>query len=199
MLGGTVRGKTTRLRLPTLDDLPQVDRWAADMRVRRGGPMGRIGEPCASSTWKERFNDVVKDKDCVLWLIEADSAAVGLAKIRFSGAPAADAVDIQQFLIDPGHWHKGHGFDAALTLHRWIFDIVHLRCVNIELPVDQLSALRIAEKLGYERFAHGHEAFYRDSAYVDQYRMRMTLRTWDERWGAEHREYPAPLGPELEA
>jgi RimJ/RimL family protein N-acetyltransferase len=83
-------------------------------------------------------------------------------------------------------------------VHRWIFDLVHLDWTVIELPADNVAALALCARLGYERFAHGHDVYYRDGAYVDQYQLRMDLATWDERWGAEQREYAVPLGEELE-
>jgi RimJ/RimL family protein N-acetyltransferase len=62
------------------------------------------------------------------------------------------------------------------------------------IAADDLARQRILEKLGYERFGHGHGVYYRDGAYVDQYLYQMELTTWDERWPNE-REYQ-PLGDE---
>ncbi len=39
MLGGIVRGKLTTLRVPREDDLPLLNAWMADLRVRRGGQL----------------------------------------------------------------------------------------------------------------------------------------------------------------
>ncbi len=202
MLGGTVRGATTRLRLPTIDDLPSYQRWSADMRVRAGGPVGLIGEPAMQATWKERLVEWEKDKETVIWSIEtgdADTAAlVGMSRVRFSGAPAADTIDISRFVIDPERWRSGYGWDAALTLHRWIFDVCHMRVADVDLPADAVAALRIAAKLGYERYALGHAVHYRDGHWIDQEGLRMDLATWDARWGETQREYATPLGEELE-
>lgn len=204
MLGGTVRGTTTRLRLPTVDDLPSYQRWSADMRVRAGGPMGRIGEPAMQATWKERLIEWEKEKETVVWSIETASSPpdgsglVGMAAVHFSGAPASDTIDVKRLVVDPDRWRSGYGWDAALTLHRWIFDICHLRVADIDLPADNVAALRIAAKLGYERYALGHAVYYGDGRYVDQQRLRMDLDTWDARWGATQREYATPLGEELE-
>ncbi len=211
MLGGTVRGATTRLRLPTVDDLPSYQRWSADMRVRAGGPMGRIGEPAMQATWKERLIEWEKDKETVVWSIELGSSAdgapasspdgttpIGVAAVRFSGAPASDTIDVTRLVIDPDRWRSGYGWDAALTMHRWVFDLCHLRVADMDLPADNAAGLRIAAKLGYERYALGHGVYYRDGGYVDQQRLRMDLETWDARWGATQREYATPLGEELE-
>lgn len=196
MFGGTVRGTLTTLRLPVDADLALHQRWAADMRVRRAGPIGRWHEPAATATWKERWTEQAKDKADVLWSIAAGGATVGYARIHFDGAPRAEIVSLEQFVIDPDHERKGYGWDAALTLHRWIFDIMDLRMAATDrIAADDLGRQRILEKLGYARFGHGHAVYYRDGAYVDQYLYQMDKDTWNERWPNE-REY-APLADEL--
>jgi RimJ/RimL family protein N-acetyltransferase len=197
MFGGTVRGKTTTLRLPVERDLDAHKRWAADLRIRRAGPIGKWEEPAATATWKERWTEQAKDKSSVLWSIDAGDAIVGYVRLRFEGAPHADLVTVQQLVIDPDHQRKGYGWDAALTLHRWIFDVMHLRMAVVDgIAADDIGRQRILVKLGYERFAHGHNVYYRDGAYVDQYLYQMELPTWDARWPNE-REY-APLAEEKE-
>ena len=195
MFGGTVRGKLTSLRLPVEADLDAHKRWAADMRVRRAGPIGRWHEPAATATWKERWAEEAKDKANVLWSIQAGDALVGYARIRFQGAPHADGISIEQLVIDPDQQRQGYGWDAALTLHRWAYDLMNLRLTAVDrVAADDLGRQRIFEKLGYVRFGHGHAVYYRDDGYVDQYLYQLDRDTWNERWPNE-REYP-PLGDE---
>ena len=195
MFGGIVRGKTTTLRVPAEADIAAHKRWSADMRVRRAGPIGRWHEPAAAATWKERWTEQAKDKASVLWSIDASEVLVGYIRLRFDGAPNADTVGIDQLVIDPDRSRSGYGWDAALALHRWIFDFMALRLsVTDRIAADDLGRQRILEKLGYVRFGHGRSVYYRDGAYVDQYLYQMERDTWNERWPDE-REYP-PLGDE---
>jgi RimJ/RimL family protein N-acetyltransferase len=165
------------------------------MRVRRAGPIGRWHEPAATATWKERWTEQAKDKTSVLWSIGAAGALVGYARIQFDGAPHAQNISLDQFVIDPDHERKGYGFDAALALHRWAFDIMDLRMVATDrIAADDIGRQRILEKLGHVRFGHGHAVYYRDGAYVDQYLYQLDKEAWNARWPDE-REYP-PLGDE---
>jgi RimJ/RimL family protein N-acetyltransferase len=196
MFGGTVRGKLTTLRLPVDADLDLHQRWSADMRVRRAGPIGRWHEPAATATWKERWTEEAKDRSSVLWSIAAGDETVGYVRIAFEGGPrASEVVGIDQFMIDPEQQRKGYGFDAALALHRWIFDYANVRMAATDrIAADDLGRQRILERLGHERFGHGHSVYYRDGAYVDQYLYQLERDAWLERWPDE-REY-APLGDE---
>jgi RimJ/RimL family protein N-acetyltransferase len=186
-LGGTIRGKTTTLRLPVEEDLDMYNRWMADMRVRRAHNVWH--EPAMSATWKERFKETAKDRTGVLWSIGAEDRLVGFAAGNIS-SPTEPGFTLRQFLIDPDDWHKGYGFDAALALHRYLFDYLDLRQSGVEIRADNVAGLRIADRLGYVEYARGHEVYYRDGAYVDEIHLSMTKETWYERWGATEREYP---------
>jgi RimJ/RimL family protein N-acetyltransferase len=189
-LGGIVKGRNTVLRTPTEEDLVPFARWMADLRVRH---LSRVWhEPAMPATWKERFTEQTKDKNNVLWSIDAGGRLVGLARAGFGWEPHRDGAHLEHFVIDPDEWRKGHGFDAALALHRYLFDYLDLRRVGVTLTAENAGAKRIAQKLGYTTYAEKHQVHYRDGAYVDEHELVMERSTWDERWSAE-REYQ-PLG-----
>ncbi len=212
-LGGTIRGKKTTFRLPIEADLDTYNGWMADMRVRRAHRVWH--EPAMPATWKERFKEVAKEKESVLWSIDTGGKLVGfalghlkeVAKEKESVLWSIDtggklvgfalghlwtignAFDVIHFLIDPDEWRKGYGSDAVLALHRYLFDYLDLRLVTVDLRADNAAGIKIAERLGYAEYARGHLVHYRDGAYVDEVKLRMDKETWHERWSAE-REYP---------
>src|SRR6267143_2013959 len=185
-LGGTIRGKTTRLRLATEADLETYNRWMADMRVRRAHSVWH--EPAMPATWKDRFKEIANEKMDVLWSIDADDRLIGLAAGSFWSMTQL-GFTLRQLLIDPDEWRKGFGFDAALALHRYLFDYLDLPRLGVELRADNAAGLRIADRLGYAEYARGHEVHYRDGAYVDEIQLFMLKDTWHDRWGATEREY----------
>lgn len=192
MLGGIVRGKTITLRTPLEADLGAVDAWMADMRVRRGGHLW--GEPATIETWKERLKEAAKDDFRVVWIVEVDGRASGAISIRLWRESPGGA-SIALFVLDPATWRRGIGRDAALALHRYLFDYLDLRVAEVTLPADNVAGLRLADLLGYREFGRGHAVGYRDGGYVDEVSLRLDRPVWDQRWGADHREYaPLPEG-----
>jgi RimJ/RimL family protein N-acetyltransferase len=185
-LGGTIRGKKTTLRVPTEADLETYNRWMADMKVRRAHRVWH--EPAMPATWKERLKETAKDKMDVLWSIDAADRLIGLATGSFWSVTQLGFA-VRQLVIDPDEWRKGYGFNAALALHRYLFDYLDLPRVGVEIRADNVAALRIAERLGYVEYARGHEVHYRDGTYVDEIQLFMDKDAWDERWGATEREY----------
>ena len=186
-LGGTIRGKKTTLRLPTEADLETYNRWMADMRVRRAHSIWH--EPAMPVTWKERLTEQNKDKGTVLWSIDADGKLVGLARIYLGWEPHRSSVHISNFNIDPDLWRKGYGWDAALALHRYLFDYLDLRRATVNFTAEDAGARHIAERLGYIEFAHKHEVHYRNGGYVDELELLVDRQAWDERWAKTEREY----------
>lgn len=192
MLGGIVRGKKTTLRVPTEADLVHVNAWMADMRVRRGGHLWE--DPATIETWKERLKELAKERATILWTIEAEGRPIGSARIV--GQPDAYGQEILHFFLDADRWGHGYGTDAAIALHRYVFDYRDYQWTALEVPADNAAALRVGEKIGYTEFGRGHEVYYRDGAYVDKVFLRLDRKTWDEKWGATEREY-APLPEDI--
>ena len=184
-LGGIVRGQRTTLRTPTEDDLVSFNRWMADMRVRHANRVWH--EPAMPATWKERFSEQWKDKNAVLWSIDADTRLVGLVRFEF-GWSERNFGWIDQLVIGPDAWRQGLATDAALALHRYLFDYLDLRRVNVTIREDNVAAAKIAKRLGYTEFAKGNDVFYRDGAYVNEIWLLCERAAWNERFG-DLREY----------
>ena len=174
--------------MPVEADLEAHQRWAADMRLRHAD--GVWHEPAMPATWKERLSEAAKDKQQVLWSIESADALVGFARARLWSM--GQGVGLDHLVIDPDRWRSGLGYDAAFALHRYFFDYLDvLRCAT-DVRADNVAALRIAERLGYAEYARGHDAHYRNGAYVDQVLLFMDKTTWQERWSGEREYEPLP-------
>jgi len=152
--------------------------------------MGRIWhEPAMPATWKERLTEQSKNERYVLWTIERNGEAVGLVRIQISvGLEHAPGAHLEQFIVDPERWRGGIGWDAAFALHRYLFDYLDVQRVGTALHSDNTAALRIAERLGYVEFAHGHDVYYRDGGYSDESWVIIERPAWEERFASE-REY----------
>jgi len=192
VLGGVIRGKNVTLRIPTEDDLPAIGGWMADPGIRRGGWLWH--EPAMLATWKERLAEIAKERRQVLWAIDEGERRIGLAGVRL-GWEGNDVVALAGMVVDPAAQGHGLGTDAALALHRYLFDYLNVRVTEAALPADNERARRILARLGYDGYARGTTVYFRDGAYVDQLRLRFDREVWNERWAASEREY-APHPPE---
>jgi RimJ/RimL family protein N-acetyltransferase len=192
VLGGMIRGKRVTLRTPREEDLAFVARLAADPRVRREGQLW--GEPASLATWKERLKETASNNEGVAWIIESEGAPVGIARISIERADRRS--DIRELTIDPEKWGRGLGTDAALALHRYLFDYLDWKGCAVELAADNARGLRIAARLGYREFGRGHDVYFRDGTYTENVWLRFDRATWNERWIGEREYAPFTEGVE---
>src|SRR2546428_3433872 len=101
-LGGTIRGKKTRLRMAEEADLEGYARWMPDPRVRRAQEGWH--EPAMPATWKQRLKDVAKEKRAVLWSIEADGRLIGLAAGDLWSM--GNGFSLNQPVLAPDEWRR---------------------------------------------------------------------------------------------
>ena len=184
-LGGTIRGTKTTLRMPVEGDLVAYNRWMADLRLRHATRLWH--EPAMPATWKERFTEQWKGENSVLWSIDSGGALAGLIRFEF-GWNERNYGWIDQFVIDPDQWHRGIASDAAVALHRYLFDYLDLRRVNTTIRADNLAGAKLGARLGYTEFARGSEVFYRNGGYTGEIWLLCERAAWDERFPKE-REY----------
>ena len=181
-LGGTIRGKTTTLRMPVEADLAAFNRWMADLRVRH---MTRVWhEPAMPATWKERLTEQWKGENSVLWTIESNGAA-GFIRFEF-GWNERNYGWIDQFVVDPDRWGQGIARDAAQALHRYLFDYLDLRRVNTTIRADNAAGAKLLAGFGYTEFARGSDVFFRDGGYVGEIWLMCERAAWDERFPKEY-------------
>jgi RimJ/RimL family protein N-acetyltransferase len=189
-LGGIIRGKTTTLRTPVEADLASFNRWMADLRVRHATRIWH--EPAMPATWKERFAEQTKSENAVLWSIDSGDALAGLIRFEFGWNDHSYGW-IDQFVVDPERWGSGIGTDAALALHRYLFDYLDMRRVNMTVRADNAAGAKIAARIGYTEFARGSDVFYRDGGYIGEIWFLCEREAWDTRYPNE-REYSLVTG-----
>lgn len=193
MLGGIVQGKLATLRTPGDEDLAFVNALMADLRVRREGHLW--GEPATPEVWRERLRSTAKSEREIAWIVDSGGRPAGVVRVE-TGHEEPRHVDVVQLAIDPALWGRGLGSDAAIALHRYLFDYLDKRGCAADLAADNERGLRLAAKLGYLEFGRGHEVYFRDGAYADQVWLRCDREEWDRRFPSE-REY-APLREGIE-
>lgn len=184
-LGGIIRGKTSTLRTPVEADLAAFNRWMADLRLRHATRIWQ--EPAMPATWKERFTEQTKEQNAVLWSIESGGTLAGLVRFEFGWNDRTFGW-IDQFVVDPEQWRRGIATDASIALHRYLFDYLDLRRVNLTVRADNAAGAKVAARLGYTEFARGNDVFYRDGGYVGEIWLLCEREAWDTRYPNE-REY----------
>jgi len=193
VLGGTIRGKRATLRTTTEADLSDHLRWHADGEATRWMP--RRPDPQSLDQRKEWLKETAKEQGLIHWELEADGAHAGYCAVRLMWPPMADAWAIESLFVATGVRRRGIGGDALRALHRYLVDYLGLAFGDLWLYRDDVAGRRVFASLGYAEYAHGHDVFYRDGRYWDDWRGILRAAEFRERFPDEL-EYPAgPTSP----
>jgi RimJ/RimL family protein N-acetyltransferase len=81
--------------------------------------------------------------------------------------------------LEPQARGQGLGREAARALHRYLVDYLGLEFGDVWLYRDDSAGRGLFAALGYTEYSHGHEVFYREGRWWDDW--RATLRAEDFR------------------
>jgi len=185
VLGGTVRGQQVRLRTTTEADLEAHLRWHADPELTKW--MTRRPAPQSLDQRKEWLKETAKERDLIHWEIAQDDQHIGYCDARRRWR--ADSWAIETFFLAPEARGRGLGGDAGRALHRYLIDHAGLDQAELWLYRDDAGGRRLFEALGYVEYAHGHDAFYRDGRWWDDWRGALAAEEFQRRFPDEI-EYP---------
>jgi RimJ/RimL family protein N-acetyltransferase len=86
-------------------------------------------------------------------------------------------------LGDPAQRGKGYGVEAMRLLLRFGFDELNLRRIQLTVFSDNESAIRLYEKLGFQREGIFREFLQRDGQLYDMLLYGLLRREWEEQIG----------------
>ncbi len=180
-----MRGARAHLRTTTESDLADHLTWHADPELTKWMP--DRPHPQTLEQRKEWLKEAAEDRGLVHWEIAEGSAIaprvagsdlaeprsaerhVGYCAVRLRWPPTAEGWGINSLFLAPGARGRGLGMDAARALHRYLVDYLDLKFGDVWLYRDD-AARRLFVALGYVEYSHGHDVFYREGRWWDDWR-----------------------------
>ena len=182
-----MRGKRVTLRMTTETDLADHLRWHADPALTAWMP--ERPRPQSLDQRKEWLTDVGKDEMRTHFEIAEGETHVGYCAFALERPRIAGDWSIATLFLAPAARGRGLGTDAVLALHRFAIDYHGLRRAYAWLYRDDVAGRRLLAALGYVEYAHGHDVFYREGRYWDDWRGYLEVSEFRQRFPDE-REYP---------
>lgn len=178
-----MRGKRVALRTTSADDLTDHLRWHADPELTKW--MAERPRPGSLEQRKEWLKEMAKDRGAIHWEIARDDAHVGYCSIRLVWPPMAKAWWIHSFFLAPQARGQGLGREAARALHRYLVDYLGLEFGDVWLYRDDAAGRGLSAALGYAEYSHGHEVFYREGRWWDDWRAILRAEDFRSRFPEE--------------
>ncbi len=180
-----MRAKRARLRTPTEADLEDHLTWHADPELTKW--MARRPVPQSLAQRKEWLAETAKDRDSMHWEIGTDEEHLGYCSARRGWR--WDAWFVYTIFLAPDARGKGYALEAARALHRYLVDHAGMQLGEAWLYRDDVAGRRLCEALGYREYAHGHDVFYREGRWWDDWRAAVQAEDFRRRFPRDV-EYP---------
>ncbi len=142
-------GKLVFLRPILSSDYPHLVRWGSDSEIQAltDGALPEEEEECA--LWHQRF---LKDRYGKVWAVADAGTGEIIGDIELSQiAWRSGQAELRVCIGEKGHWGRGFGTDAVVTLLGHAFGKLELREVYLRVYINNHRAIRSYEKCGFRR------------------------------------------------
>jgi len=175
MFGPVLKGDHVTLRPADDSDPPRFVPWFADMEVTR-----YLGRRTAVALYQEVdfFKRVGESKTDVLWMIEADGAAIGAIGIHQIDWPNAHATT-GIVIGEKSAWGKGFASEAMRLRTRYAFRELNLEKLMTEVFVTNPASRRALEKTGYRTVGIHRHHFFTGGRWHDVWLAELLREDWE--------------------
>ena len=188
------------LKSVSRDDVDRVAWWLEDAEVSSrwfgqyawGEPIHRSYEPAhmlesSDYEWRHIFGD---PKRLIFSIYNDLNEHVGECQIILDGQEGAE---LSLLIGRKDLWHQGYGAATVLVLMDRVFSTLKLSRAWVNVPEDNVPALRLFEKLGFLRSDKRELGTRTDGSVLNAYILTIDSRSYMKRQPAEERPRPSEV------
>ena len=175
MFGPVLRGTLVTLRPPDESDPARFVDWFADMEATRY-LANRFGMSLAAE--EEWFKKTGESKDDVVWVIEAESRAIGITGIHRIDWLNAHGLT-GTFIGDKTAWRKGYGSEAMALRTEYAFRWLNLHKLSSGAFMENEPSKRALAKAGYREVGIQREESFREGRWHDHWLCELLRSDWE--------------------
>ncbi|MGW6915178.1 GNAT family N-acetyltransferase [Kitasatospora sp. NPDC054939] len=169
-LGWMALGELVRLRAMGGGDAEALWRWNHDPEVMRWMNDTYPATVEHVRGWLEArprntYGDVLLGVEAL-----ADGKLIGLVALH-GAEPEKGIAELDIYLGEKDYWGRGYATDAMRTVCRYGFDKMRLRKVTLTVAVENHSAKRVYEKVGFVEEGRLRQVLRREGAWHDMFTM----------------------------
>jgi len=172
MVTDYLAGRLIRLRALESADEPLLQAWVNDPVVTEylthiypyshAQESGFIAAASPARFAEARFGIVTLDEGVLIGVESLEGAR-----------PESRSASLAIMIGDRRYWGRGYGTDAVRTLCRFGFEMMNLHRVELEVFPENLRAIRVYERVGFQHEGRRREGIYRAGRYSDVLGMGM--------------------------
>ncbi len=135
--------------------------------------------PVSSKAEQEKVEQLIKSKDAIVLIIvekETDQPVGQTAFFRIDYVSRAAVFYLA--ILDPAYWSKGFGSEATLMMVDYAFKTLNLNRIQLHVCAENLPAIKIYERVGFQKEGVLRQAMFRKGNYVDFWVMGILRSDW---------------------
>lgn len=184
------QGEKVFIRPMSTEDLPHLMRW------RNNGELAKyiwpgIPTPTPRARQREWYERMLADDSRKVFVIcetagQSPIGIIGLANINTRNQSGYLFIWIGESI----HWGHGFGSEAMVIFLGYLYRILNMRRIILEVYEYNERAIRAYEKVGFVKEGKVRRSVFKDGRYVDEYIMSMLKDEYfakypTKRWGEE--------------
>ncbi|HEX2647644.1 MAG TPA: GNAT family protein [Candidatus Dormibacteraeota bacterium] len=179
MYGPVIQGKLVRLRPPRAEDAPTMIAWFEDLEVTH---FLELRYPPTLEAEKEWIEQMGRDANAVIWVVEHEGRAVGSTGIR--DINWRDGHGRTGTIIgDKQVWGKGLGRELMQLRANYAFNQLPLRKLKSAYLDGNEASERAQKSVGYREVGRWHKDHFIDGKWVDHVMTELLREDWEKAHG----------------
>lgn len=143
---GLLKTERLLLRKYTMDDLPKLHKIFSDPITMSFWPSAFTYEQ--SEQWIQRsIENYSKDLGRFAVVLQQTNQLIGDTGILSLEIAGKEENDLG-YIISSSYWNHGFGFEAANAVMKYGFEVLKLKRICANMPVEHIRSRKVAEKLG---------------------------------------------------
>jgi RimJ/RimL family protein N-acetyltransferase len=172
--GGGVVG-VTQVRVAEPGDAERLVELAREVGSEQEGWLITAGEWRSASAERRYLKAIRKHPDAAVFVAESNGGIVGRLSISRDAHPASDHVADLGLMVSRDHRRQGIGLALMETAEQWARE-AGVRKLELHVFPHNVPAIRLYEKLGYEREGLRRGHYRRDDELIDAILMAKVVR-----------------------
>lgn len=135
--------------------------------------------PVSLATEQEKVDQFIKSKDAIVLIIVEKTTNQPVGQTAFFRIDyISRAAVFYLAILDPACWSKGFGSEATQLMVDCAFKTLNLNRIQLHVCAENTPAIKIYERVGFEKEGVLRQAMFRNGNYVDFWVMGILRSDW---------------------
>lgn len=135
--------------------------------------------PVSLTNEQEKVGQFIKSKEAIVLIIVEKETNLPVGQTAFFRIDYVSRAAIFYItILDPAYWSKGYGSEATQLMVDYAFNTLNLNRIQLHVCAENLPAIKIYQRVGFQKEGVLRQAMYRKGDFVDFWVMGILKKDW---------------------